>query len=352
MPDTAEVRRLKAHLRKLERALRRAEEQELSFEEVRKTIFGLKDAPARWLGWKAPPPPKGASRPGTPVLCFADWHVGEVVKSAETGGVNAFNSTILERRVKRVLDTAISLAQNHMVNPHYPEIVVPLLGDFVTGEIHDELARTNDLGVFPSILRAADLLTNALVVLSSVFGRVRCPAVCGNHGRFDRKIQVKSFTVRNADWLVYQIIQARLQEANLDDRVRIDVREDNEAPFMVEHLRFLAVHGHDLGVKGGDGMIGPLGPITRGRLKLEAQKAAQGQRFDVLLMGHWHMDAYLPGLVVVNTLKGYDEFAKNALRARPTPPSQTLLFVHPDHGITSHWRIFAENGRNLVEKHR
>ncbi len=349
MTETNEARRLKAHIRKLERALRQAEDQALSFDEVRRAIFGLKDAPARWLGWTAPKPPRGSSRPGTPVLCLADWHVGEVVKSAETGGVNAFNNAILERRVQRVLDTAISLAQNHMVNPHYPEIVVPLLGDFVTGEIHDELARTNDLGVFPSILRAADLLTNALVVLSSVFGRVRAPAVCGNHGRFDRRWQVKTFTLRNADWLVYQIVQARLQEAKLDGRIQVQVEEVNEAAFTVEGLRFLAVHGHDLGVKGGDGMIGPLGPITRGRLKIEAQKAAQGQRFDVLLMGHWHFDAHLPGLIVVNTLKGYDEFAKNSLRARPTPPSQTLFFAHPDHGITSHWRVFAERNRNFKE---
>jgi predicted phosphodiesterase len=342
LTDTAEVRRLKAHIRRLERALRDAEERELSFREVEKTIFGLAAAPHNKLTLLSKEEPPAVHAPGTPVLCLSDWHVGEVVKSTETGGINAFNNSILERRVKKVLASTVDIANNHMTNPKYPEIVTPLLGDFVSGEIHDELTRTNDLSVFQSILRAADLLTNALVLLASVFGKVRAPAVCGNHGRADKKFASKTFTFRNADWLIYQIVRARLQEAGLNDKVIVSVDETNEALFDVHGTRFLAVHGHDLGVKGGDGIIGPLGPIMRGRLKMEAQQAAQGRRFDVLLMGHWHFDVYLPGTVVCGTLKGYDEFAKSALRAKPVPPSQTLFFVHPSYGITSHWRIFAE----------
>lgn len=338
--ETAETRRLRAHIRRLERELRKAEDARLSFAEVQTRILDLSAAPAKPPRWV-----KGlgsgsaqASRPGTPVLCLSDWHAGETVRLEETGGVNAFNSSILERRVNRVVEKALALAMNHTVNPVYAGIVVPLLGDFVSGEIHDELTRTNDLGVFPSIIRAADLLTAALNRLADVFGSVYAPAVCGNHGRFDRRWQVKSFTVRNADWLVYQIVRQRVGE-----RIVIDCREDNEAEFEVEGLRILAVHGHDLGVKGGDGMIGALGPIMRGRLKLETQKAAQGKRFDLLMMGHWHFDAFMPGLMVVNTLKGYDEFARSSLRAKPTPPSQTLFFVHPQHGITSYWRVFADS---------
>jgi hypothetical protein len=67
-----------------------------------------------------------------------------------------------------------------------------------------------------------------------------------------------------------------------------------------------------------------------------------GQRFDHLLIGHWHFSAMLPGVIVNGTLKGYDEFAAHVLRAKPAPPSQSMFFVHPRTGIASYWNIFGE----------
>ncbi|OYX81959.1 MAG: hypothetical protein B7Y84_20190, partial [Azorhizobium sp. 32-67-21] len=103
--------------------------------------------------------------------------------------------------------------------------------------------------------------------------------------------------------------------------------------------RYLALHGDMLGVKGGDGIIGAIGPIMRGEVKTRGQAASSGRDYDVLLMGHWHQELWLPRAIVANSLKGFDEFAKNALRAPPSEPSQPLWFVHPRRGITSRWSV-------------
>lgn len=346
MTDAAEVRRLKTRIRDLERAIRKSEDDRLSFGEIRERVFGLLQHPPRrpkWPEWKD----RTGSTPGVPVLTLADWHAGEVVRREELGGVNAYNRQIMERRVQHVIETAISLATKHTVNPTYDGIVVPILGDMVTGEIHDELTRTNDVDPLPAVLLVVDLLTEALVRLRQVFGRVYAPAVCGNHGRTDKRLSAKTFSPRNFDWLIYQMVERRLKDRG-EKLITIEASFANEVRFNVQGHRFLALHGHDLGVKGGDGIIGPLGPIMRGRIKVGAQQASIGRDFDTLLLGHWHGFYHVEGLLVTNTLKGYDEYAKNFLRAKPSRPSQTLFFVHAKHGITSVWQVYAEDQKHAT----
>jgi predicted phosphodiesterase len=349
MTEAAELRRLRRHNAQLLRQLHRAQEDQIAFQEIRERIFGLAATPhtATWPARKHAP----AGTPGTPVLVLADWHAGEVVRRDELNGINAYNRQIMVRRVHRVIETAIDIAMHHVVNPKYHGIVVPILGDMVTGEIHDELTRTNDPDPLPAVLLVADLLTEALRRLHAVFGKVYVPAVCGNHGRMDRKPQVKTFTPRNYDWLIYQMIERRLQDLGVKDVV-IESSFANEVSFTIHGHRFLALHGHDLGVRGGDGIIGPLGPIMRGRIKVGAQQASIGRDFDTLLLGHWHGFYYVEGLLVTNTLKGYDEYAKNVLRAKPSRPSQSLFFVHPDHGISSVWQVYAEPKRRATTASR
>lgn len=50
----------------------------------------------------------------------------------------------------------------------------------------------------------------------------------------------------------------------------------------------------------------------------------------------------MPRALVNNSLKGFDEYAKDALRAVPSVPSQALFFVHPKRGITSRWSVLVD----------
>src|SRR5690606_34492390 len=92
-----------------------------------------------------------------------------------------------------------------------------------------------------------------------------------------------------------------------------------------------------------DGIIGAIGPIMRGEIKTRGSAASSGMEYDTMIMGHWHQQLWLPRAIVSNTLKGYDEYAKNALRAPISAPTQPLWFVHPKFGITSKWDIHVED---------
>jgi hypothetical protein len=176
--------------------------------------------------------------------------------------------------------------------------------------------------------------------MADAFSLVYCPCTAGNHGRATPKPEYKRYSYKNFDWLVYQLLRREFAD---DPRIVIDVRASNEVHYKVYGTRILAMHGDMLGVKGGDGIIGAIGPIVRGEFKTRNQAASFGQDFDLLLVGHWHQSLWLPRAIVANTLKGFDEYAKNALRAPPSPPSQPLFFLHPTRGITSRWEIQVED---------
>ena len=339
--------KLRARIQLLERALRRAERVQVTQEEIRQKIFGLAATPPREVAALVAPKPNGhdEGKPGVPVLMLSDWHVGETVQPGSAGG-NRYNTRAVFARAANLFENA-----NHVIELQWraagkhgkpTQIVLPLLGDFVSGEIHDELARTNDVDPLPSMLAARDILLTLIKGFASQYGRVICPCVSGNHGRTDRKPTAKHALWRNLDWLLYTMLERDFQA---DKRVTFVNPEDNMAFFQVYNVRFLAMHGHDLGVRGGDGIIGSVGPIMRGRAKMAAFCEARRTPFDTLLLGHWHQHMMLPGVVVNGSLKGPDEYTLGTLRARPEPAGQALFFVHPAYGITSHWLIRVEESK-------
>lgn len=338
-PDNALQRKLTGlqdEVTSLRRQVRAQQREDLDTEAVRSLLGRLaaaQSSPPRWM--LAPGDKRTHGTPEVPVTVWSDWHMGEVVSAAETAGKNAYDPETAEARVRRLVAATISLARKHGPGD-YPGIVVNLLGDFVSGGLHPELAKTDAEEVLPTVLRCVDLLIWGLRQIAEAFGQVYVPCASGNHGRATQKPEFKRYIFKNFDWLIYQLV-ARAFEG--DRRLHFDIPDTNEVHYRVFGQRYLAMHGDMLGVKGGDGIIGSLGPIARGETKVGKQASALGLDYDVLVIGHWHQMIWLPRVIVSGTLKGWDEYARSALRAPPSPPCQPLWFVHPRRGITSRWEI-------------
>lgn len=334
-------------IKRLEKALKDAAQKELSQAEVREQIMRLAAEPASPPTWVTDASPAGIT--GIPTTIWSDWHLGEVVDLTETNGTNAFNLAIADARIRQLVDKTIDLSHNHMVNPTYPGIVVMLGGDMVTGEIHDELTRTNDLDPLPTVLWARDRIVAGLSRLADAFGRVFVPCVAGNHGRMSRRVEHKHFAVRNYDWLISTLCEKYFTDTG-DNRVKFFIPESNEAMFRVYDHTYLLLHGHDLGCSGGDGIIGSLGPIMRGKMKVGNQRRSVGSEFDTLVVGHWHQYIQLRGLVVNGSLKGFDGYANAGIRAAAEPATQALWFTHPKYGITARWPVCLQPGLPAISK--
>jgi hypothetical protein len=280
--------------------------------------------------------PKTAKAPGVPKLFLSDFHWGEQVRREQVGGVNAFNIAIAQRRLRAVIDTTIALAKILSPDMAYPGIVVPLAGDMVSGNIHDELAATNELNTMPTLLDLYKNLVPAISLLADTFGHVFLPCVSGNHDRDTKKTWAKDRNHTSFGWLLYQFLAAHFAS---DKRIVFYIPDNSDALYRIYDVRYLTTHGDQF--RGGDGIIGPLGPITRGAQKKLARNQAIGQDFDVMEFGHFHQRLLSAKLRGNSSLKGYDEYAA-ASNFGFERPSQNFTMTHPDHGITFDAPVYCD----------
>lgn len=342
-------RKQRIEINDLKKQVRDLQREHDTSESLRAELYKLSSLEARPIPWMERVKRGSRGVVSVPVAFWSDWHLGEVVFKEQVGGVNEFNKAIARQRVKRLVEVTIDLAKNHMGQMQYPGIVVPLGGDMISGNIHEELRETNEGTVLQTVQFGFDLLSWALARLADEFGKVFVPCVVGNHGRTKHKPHAKNRAFENYEWSLYMQLARHFKD---DKRLTFMIPDGPDAPFNVLGHRFLLTHGDSLGVKGGDGIIGAIGPIVRGAVKFGRQKGVIGQDFDTLMMGHWH--TYIPrgeaAPVWVNgTLKGFDEFAHTFLRAPSSRPSQSLAFVHADHGITAQWQVYLE-GQQKAER--
>jgi len=327
---------LEADLRK---ANSRADELAITESKVREQIIGLKDAPLSVPQWLVTLPTKHTS-PGTPTLFCSDWHWDEVVVASQIGGVNSYDRAIAQKRLRNLVETGIYLLKIISPKMDYPGIVAPLGGDMISGNIHDELEATNQFNTMPTVL---DILSNLIWMIDrllEVFPRVFCPCVTGNHGRNTHKIWTKDRHATSFDWLIYNLLARHYEK---DPRVTFLIPDGPDAYYRVYGHQFLLTHGDQF--RGGDGLIGCLGPIIRGDHKKRSRNAQIDMEYDTMLLGHWHQYIHHSRVIVNGSLKGYDEYAYSNNFGFEVP-QQALWINHPKYGITYRMPVQVERNRS------
>lgn len=329
---------LRAEVKRLRADLLAAQQNELTHKAIRRSIIGLNTAVEDQAtpDWVHEALPSGKQH-GVPAVFLSDFHWGEVVKSSQIGGVNKFNMDIANRRLSALSSKVIHLLEILDPKMDYPGIVVMLGGDMISGNIHEELQATNEVSTMPTVLDLFGRLSGFIQFMADTFGRVFLPCVTGNHGRDTHKMWAKDRHHTSFDWLLYCLLAKRFEG---DKRITFQIPDGPDALFRIYGQRYLLTHGDQF--RGGDGMIGALGPIIRGDHKKRSRNGQVGMGYDVLAMGHWHQYIHLTRLIVNGSLKGYDEYAYSG-NFPFEPPQQALWITHPQNGITYRMPVFLSD---------
>ena len=330
-------------IRQLESAASAHQEEQLTAEYIKKKIIKLRDGKTTVPNWlvKAKEKKKFA---GVPTLFASDWHWGEIVDPNQINGVNEYNLTIAQNRAKTMVEKAIDLLQNYVANANYPGIVFVLGGDMVSGDIHEELMATNEKEIMPTVLDLFGVLCWCIDTLANEFGQVFVPCVSGNHGRNTHKIRAKGRNFTSFDWLLYQFLSKRFEN---DSRITFHIPDGPDAYYSIFGHRYLLTHGDQF--RGGDGVIGALGPIIRGDHRKRSRNSQIDMGYETMLLGHWHQLIQLERLIVNGSLKGYDEYAYSN-NFGFEPPRQAMWITHPEHGITFSIPIYVDKQKKKIEK--
>jgi predicted phosphodiesterase len=298
-----------------------------------KEVLGLLTAkldvykPPAWMGKAIA---AGSDSPGVPTLFLSDIHYGESVFPGQVNGVNEFNLKIARARMLRTVEKAIHLCRLLSAKMNFPGFILPLGGDMISGDIHEELATTNELATIPTVLDLFDLLVSVIDRLLLEFPHIFIPCVGGNHGRNTKKTWAKNRNHTSFDWMLYQML-ARHYKARKETRVVFFIPDGPDALYQVYNFRILLTHGDQF--KSGDSIIGPIGPIMRGDQKKRARNQAVNMSYDMIMMGHWHQYLHTRRVLVNGSMKGYDEYAYFGNFGYEAP-TQAFFVNHPKYGIT------------------
>lgn len=276
-------------------------------------------------------PPKGSTgHRGTVSLILSDAHWDEVIRPEQINYPNAYNRQIAVKRLRAAAERTIVLSRDYITGLTFDGLILWLGGDLVSGNIHDELSRTNDgQHMLDTIDFWSDQLASAIVALADHFGKVHCPVVVGNHGRTSKKPEAKNAVRSNYDWLLARIVQRALKT---DERITWNISEARALYENVYGHVYRFEHGDQF--KGGEQITGPIRPVMFGRQQL----LNGGAKFDTLLVCDKHQYSSLPGATVNGSLCGYGEFA-DGRHYRPEPPQLAYWIDTPERGASFHMPI-------------
>jgi len=312
---------------KLRQDLANAEE-DLSGVELLRDLAGV-DVPAWLTSDKA-----DREHRATPFLVLSDLHLDEIVSAAEMDNLNSYTRSIAEDRFQRVIDGTIELCSTYVSGLEFDGIVVALVGDIITGIIHEELAETNEATVPETIMHWTPIIASALKRLADHFGHVFVPCVDGNHDRTHKKIRMKKRAVSSNAWIIYNSLALLTAD---DDRIEFAITKSPEYRFDIYGTRFLLDHGDKF--RGGGGVGGIYPPMLKW---LTRKMNIPGRGFDIAVIGHWHQLIYHSNIFVNGSLKGYDEYARGMAFGFERP-QQLLFFVTPENGVTMKTQVFADS---------
>lgn len=322
--DPVEVQRLKGERDRARADLSAMTKRAAAAEDLRRGVLGITAEPLEPVRF---PRPDGSSPSAeTIVLFLSDLHWGELVDMAAMDGLNSYGLAIARARLGRWAHTVADLATKHWSGPPPARIMLILGGDMVAGEIHAELAKTNEAKALPAV---RDLVAHLVAAIRLLRAAVTCPidiiSLAGNHGRSTMKPESKQSAETSYDNLVSDFLEASLRG---EPGLTFHVPMSPDALFSVYGWRLLATHGDRIGSRGGQGFVGVAATAARGFKKVMQDYASRSIPLDLILIGHFHTALQLEEGFVNGSLVGFSEYSRDG-RFRPAPARQLFLSIHP-----------------------
>jgi hypothetical protein len=275
------------------------------------------------------PPIDPDHHPQDAVAFISCLHLGEVISEAATHGLGRYDVAMAQARFQDYIDSVINLAIRHHKGVHFDKLWLVDVGDNISGTIHDELARTNELYTTQHVVGAARLLACGLRDLSRFFDEVEFIGLPGNHPRMWPK-PVHKEKADNFDTIVYHMVSVMVRDI---PNVRVEVPESFFRIVEIKGHRFLFLHGDTISMWNQIPYYG----INRARVNLSDLLRRINLDFEYFCVGNFHTTADMQtpngAIVMTGSSKGPDEYSITKL-ATGAAPMWLFFGVHPRWGKT------------------
>jgi hypothetical protein len=327
-PNEVKLQKAKDDIAKLKKSSKHSAEYAADMEKRLESLMEITGAPAIERFEKM----KRSSPEGSAVIVPAtDWHCEEVIKSEAVNGKNEYNLDEAEKRIKRFYNKIVELIEWQKGLAPVAELWHPLLGDLMTGNIHEDLTETSPMSPTETCVWLRDRLCSGIdFLLKETDLPISIPTCVGNHGRTTQKMRIKTSCRNSYEWLLYKTLE-KIYEGH--ERVAFFVGNGyhNIQTILGRKVRFH--HGDGLRYNGGIGGITI--PVNKSIAQWDKVNPVD---FDIF--GHWHQFlSNYPKWVSCGSMMGYSEFSLS-IKSEFQHPTQTFIVLDRRYGMTQAIPIF------------
>ena len=265
----------------------------------------------------------------TLLVAASDWHLEERVDPRTINGMNDFNLDIAVQRVQRFFNATTRLTRLLQQDVKIDTMVMGLLGDFISGDIHEEISEVCQLPPMEAAAFATDQLSGGIEhLLAHTKLKFRFQCHSGNHGRTTKTTRFATENGHSIEWLMYRHLAAHFRH---EDRVEFEIASGPHSYAHVYGKTIRFQHGHM--VKYGGGIGGIYIPVNKA-----INEWNKGLSADLDVFGHFHQQVDGNSFLCNGSLIGYNSFALS-IKAPFDVPKQTLFLIDKKRGRTCSWPI-------------
>lgn len=258
---------------------------------------------------------RGGSQ-ATAVAVASDWHWGEVVEPDDVNGLNEFNTTIAKQRAEAFFANTLKLVNTFKKDIKIERLVLGILGDMISGNIHEELMENNETLPADQILEVQSILASGIKLLADSGLQVLVVCHSGNHGRMTTDRRISTEAGNSLEYLMYHNIAKHFEG---DKRVDFIVPRSYLSYVDINGFVVRFHHGHALKFAGGIGGI--FIPAYKGIANWNVSKKA-----DLDVFGHFHQQRDGKLFISNGSLVGWNAYA-TAIKAQFEKPAQVFFLI-------------------------
>ena len=169
----------------------------------------------------------------TMLVSLNDIHYGQNIENSW----NVYNPEVCEDRFSEYAAKIVEIQEKENVE----ECVVWGNGDFISGNIHNEISVTNKENVIQQVIQVSELISGFLYFLSKHFKKIRFVSVAGNHSRISKKED--ALKDERLDDMIEWFLKARLQNLKNISFDEYDKIDTTMYIVNIQGLNFIGVHG-------------------------------------------------------------------------------------------------------------
>lgn len=262
----------------------------------------------------------------TAVCLLSDWHVDEIVKPEKVNNKNKYNSDIAKKRSEELFISILKYIKKERSGYKIDTLVLALLGDFISGNIHEELLANTSMQPIEAIMFAQDLISGGIkYILNNSDLKIVIPTCVGNHARITNKIYHSNEQGFSLEFFAYHQLKNYFKD---EKRIEFII---NEGYFnFVEVYKFLLRfhHGHNIRYAA-CGIGGIFIPAYKAISQFNKMKYAH---YDLFAHFHQRKDGEI--FLTNGSLIGYNSYAL-AIKADYERPSQVFFIIDKKRGINN-----------------